>query len=120
MLIAQQGRVGLTTSDLGLSRARQSLSFGISVRAGGFPEVFLLFGFVREGTTSVSVSINHSSGAPRGLPCSSRVKERRPVLRRHRERTRGFVDIDRADRDLIMIGGVANAAPRFVCTDGGQ
>jgi hypothetical protein len=49
LLMAEQGKVALRPGDLGLSRLKQSFSAGLTLRAGGFPEVFLLFGWSREG-----------------------------------------------------------------------
>ena len=40
---ADQGRVALTRSDLGFSHLKHSFASGITLRAGGFPMVFLMY-----------------------------------------------------------------------------
>jgi hypothetical protein len=48
LVMAEQGKVALRPGDLGLSGLKQSYSAGLTLRAGGFPEVFLLFSWSRE------------------------------------------------------------------------
>jgi len=45
-LIADQGKVGLTRGDLGSNNWVHSFSTGFTLRAGGFPMVYLLFSWV--------------------------------------------------------------------------
>ena len=46
---AEQGRVALAPGDLSFSGLRTSAAVGLTVRAGGFPQVFLVFGWSNEG-----------------------------------------------------------------------
>jgi hypothetical protein len=66
MLMAEQGKVALRPGDLSLSGLKQSFTAGLTLRAGGFPEVFLLFGWSREGH-HVTFAANPSllGGSPR-------------------------------------------------------
>lgn len=41
--MADQGRVALTRSDLGFSHLRHSFAGGLTLRAGGFPMIFVMF-----------------------------------------------------------------------------
>ncbi len=43
MFTADQGRVALTRSDLGFSHMKHSFASGLTLRAGGFPMVFLMY-----------------------------------------------------------------------------
>jgi hypothetical protein len=42
-LMADQGRVALTRGDLGFSHLKHSFAGGLTLRAGGFPMIFLIF-----------------------------------------------------------------------------
>jgi hypothetical protein len=42
-LMADEGRVALTRGDLGFSHLRHSFAGGLTLRAGGFPMIFLMF-----------------------------------------------------------------------------
>jgi hypothetical protein len=42
-LMADQGRVALTPGDLGFSHLKHSFAGGLTLRAGGFPMVSLMF-----------------------------------------------------------------------------
>jgi hypothetical protein len=42
-LMADQGRVALTRGDLGFSHLKHSFAGGLTLRAGGFPMIFLMF-----------------------------------------------------------------------------
>jgi hypothetical protein len=53
--MADQGKVGLTRADLGSSPWFHSYSAGLTLRAGGFPQVFLLFAWGgKEGTHTIA------------------------------------------------------------------
>jgi hypothetical protein len=41
--MADQGRVALTRGDLGFEHLKHSFSTGLTIRAGGFPQIFLLY-----------------------------------------------------------------------------
>ncbi len=49
IVTAEQGRVALTPGDLGFAGLRTSAAVGLTIRAGGFPQVFLMFGWSSEG-----------------------------------------------------------------------
>ena len=52
---ADQGKVGLTRGDLGSNHWIHSYAVGLTLRAGGFPQVYLLFAFGgREGTHTLA------------------------------------------------------------------
>ena len=51
IVTAEQGRVAPTPGDLSFSGLRTSAAVGFTVRAGGFPQVFLMFGWRREAIT---------------------------------------------------------------------
>jgi hypothetical protein len=54
-LIADEGKVALTGSALGSSPWLHSFSAGLTLRAGGFPQVFLLFSWGgKEGTHTIA------------------------------------------------------------------
>jgi len=67
-LIADQGKVGLTRGDLGSNNWVHSFSTGFTLRAGGFPVVYLLFSWGgNEGThtlANVNTSLLGSSARP--------------------------------------------------------
>ena len=53
--MADEGKVGLTRGDLGSSPWLHSFSTGLTLRAGGFPQVFLLFSWGgKEGTHTIA------------------------------------------------------------------
>ncbi|MGB7846902.1 MAG: hypothetical protein WBL63_14905 [Candidatus Acidiferrum sp.] len=55
--IADQGKVGLTRGDLGSNPWFHSFSTGLALRAGGFPQVFLLFSWGgKEGTHTSAIT----------------------------------------------------------------
>ena len=55
MLMADTGRVGLTTGELGFNHLRHSYGAGLTIRAGGFPVVELLFAWGgHEGTHTIA------------------------------------------------------------------
>jgi hypothetical protein len=66
-VLADQGKVALTRGDLGPNPWRHSFSTGLTLRAGGFPEVYLLFSWGgQEGThTSASVATSLLGGSQR-------------------------------------------------------
>jgi hypothetical protein len=49
-LMADQGRVALTRGDLGFSHLKHSFAGGLTLRAGGFPMVSLMYAWGGEGT----------------------------------------------------------------------
>jgi len=54
-LLADQGKVALTRGGLGSSPWLHSFSTGLTLRAGGFPQVYLLFSWGgREGTHTIA------------------------------------------------------------------
>jgi hypothetical protein len=54
-LLADQGKVALTRGELGSSPWVHSFSTGLTLRAGGFPQVYLLFSWGgREGTHTIA------------------------------------------------------------------
>jgi hypothetical protein len=54
-LMADEGKLGMSRSDLGSSHWVHSFAAGLTLRAGGFPQVFLLFAFGgHEGTHTVA------------------------------------------------------------------
>jgi len=67
-LMADEGKVGLTRGDLGSNPWVHSFSAGLTLRAGGFPQVFLLFAWGgNEGThtiANVNTSLLGSGGRP--------------------------------------------------------
>jgi hypothetical protein len=67
-LRADQGKVALTRGDLGSNSWRHSYAVGATLRAGGFPQVYLLFAFGgNEGThtlANVNASLLGSAGRP--------------------------------------------------------
>lgn len=67
VLAADEGKLGLTRGDLGSSPWLHSFSTGLTLRAGGFPEVWILFAWGgNEGTHTIgSVNTSLLGGAPR-------------------------------------------------------
>ena len=67
-LLADQAKLGLTRGDLGSSHWAHSYATGLTLRAGGFPQVYLLFAFGgKEGThtiANVNTSLLGTSGRP--------------------------------------------------------
>ena len=67
-LVADQGRVALTRGDLGFDHLKHSFAAGLTLRAGGFPMVSLLFAWGgSEGTHNIfamNSSLLGGSGAP--------------------------------------------------------
>jgi hypothetical protein len=59
-LMADQGKVGLDRGDLGSSHWVHSYAVGLTLRAGGFPEVFLLFAFGGPEGTHTLANVNTS------------------------------------------------------------
>lgn len=63
-----EGKVGLTRGDIGFSHLGHSFSSGLTLRAGGFPQVFLLFSWGgKEGThtiANVNTSLLGGGGRP--------------------------------------------------------
>jgi hypothetical protein len=67
-LWADQGKVGITRGDLGSNHWIHSYAAGLTLRAGGFPQVYLLFAFGgNEGTHTIAnmnTSLLGTSGRP--------------------------------------------------------
>jgi hypothetical protein len=59
-LMADQGKVGLDRGDLGSSHWVHSYAVGLTLRAGGFPEVVLLFAFGGPEGTHTLANVNTS------------------------------------------------------------
>ena len=59
-LIADQGKVGLTRGDLGANNWVHSFSTGFTLRAGGFPVVYLLFSWGGSEGTHTLANVNTS------------------------------------------------------------
>jgi hypothetical protein len=59
-IMAEEGKVGLARDDLGSNPWIHSFASGLTLRAGGFPQVFLLFAWGgKEGTHTIA-SVNNS------------------------------------------------------------
>jgi hypothetical protein len=58
--MADQGKVGFNRSDLGSSPWLHSYSAGLTLRAGGFPQVFLLFSWGGKEGTHTTANVNTS------------------------------------------------------------
>jgi hypothetical protein len=58
--LADQGKVSLTSGDFGSSPWIHSFSVGLTLRAGGFPQVFLLFSWGGKEGTHTIVNMNNS------------------------------------------------------------
>jgi hypothetical protein len=65
--LADQGKVGLDRSDLGSGPWFHSYAAGLTLRAGGFPQIFVLFAWGgKEGThTIANVNMSLLGGSPR-------------------------------------------------------
>jgi hypothetical protein len=67
-LQADQAKLALTTGDLGGSRWLHSYAAGLTLRAGGFPVIYLLFAFGGDESThtlaNISTSLLGTSGRP--------------------------------------------------------
>ncbi|HZD94248.1 MAG TPA: hypothetical protein VE133_08340, partial [Candidatus Sulfotelmatobacter sp.] len=59
-LRADQGKVALTRGDLGSNHWNHSYAVGATLRAGGFPQVYLLFAFGGNEGTHTLVNMNTS------------------------------------------------------------
>jgi len=57
---ADQGKVALTRGDLGSNHWVHSYAAGLTLRAGGFPQVYLLFAFGGQEGTHTLVNMNTS------------------------------------------------------------
>lgn len=57
---ADEGKVGVTRGDMGSAPWVRSFSTGLTLRAGGFPEVFLLFSFGGHEGTHTIANVNTS------------------------------------------------------------
>jgi hypothetical protein len=57
---ADQGKVALTRGDLGANHWSHSYAAGLTLRAGGFPQVYLLFAFGGTEGTHTLVNMNTS------------------------------------------------------------
>ena len=58
--MADEGKLGLTRGDIGSSNWLHSFATGLTLRAGGFPEVFLLFAFGGNEGTHTIANVNTS------------------------------------------------------------
>jgi hypothetical protein len=58
--LADQGKVSLTRGDLGSSAWVHSFSTGLTLRAGGFPQVYLLFSWGGNEGTHTIASMNNT------------------------------------------------------------
>jgi hypothetical protein len=58
--MADEGKVGMTRGDLGSNPWVHSLSAGLTLRAGGFPQVFLLFAWGGNEGTHTIANVNTS------------------------------------------------------------
>jgi hypothetical protein len=58
--LADQGKAALTRGDLGSSRWLHSFSTGLTLRAGGFPQVYLLFSWGGGEGTHTIANVNTS------------------------------------------------------------
>jgi hypothetical protein len=59
-LMADEGKVALTRGGLGLSPWLHSFSAGLTLRAGGFPQVYLLFAWGGSEGTHTVANVNSS------------------------------------------------------------
>lgn len=59
-LLADQAKLGLTRGDVGSNHWVQSYAAGLTLRAGGFPQVYLLFAFGGKEGTHTLVNMNTS------------------------------------------------------------
>jgi hypothetical protein len=60
LLSADQGKVGVTRGDLGSNRWVHSFGTGLTLRAAGFPQVYLLFAWGGNEGTHTIASLNNS------------------------------------------------------------
>ena len=67
-LLADQAKLGLTRGELGSSSWRHSYAAGLTLRAGGFPVVYLLFAFGGKEGTHTIVNVNNSLLGTSGRP----------------------------------------------------
>jgi hypothetical protein len=67
-LRADQGKIGLTRGDLGSNHWIHSYGAGLTLRAGGFPQVYLLFAFGGKEGTHTQVNMNTSLLGTSGRP----------------------------------------------------
>ncbi len=67
-LRADQGKVALTRGDLGSNHWNHSYAAGFTLRAGGFPQVYLLFAFGGNEGTHTLVNVNTSLLGTSGRP----------------------------------------------------
>jgi hypothetical protein len=65
---ADQAKLGLTSGDLGSSHWIHSYASGLTLRAGGFPQVYLLFAFGGKEGTHTLVNVNSSLLGTSGRP----------------------------------------------------
>jgi hypothetical protein len=68
MLLADQAKVALTRGDLGSNHWLHSYAAGVTLRAGGFPQVSLLFAFGGKEGTHTTVNVNNSLLGTSGRP----------------------------------------------------
>jgi hypothetical protein len=59
-LMADEGKLGINRGDLGSSPWVHSFAAGLTLRAGGFPQVFLLFAFGGNEGTHTIANVNTS------------------------------------------------------------
>lgn len=67
-LFADQAKLGLTRGDIGDSQWLHSYAAGLTLRAGGFPQVYLLFAFGGKEGTHTLVNMNTSLLGASGRP----------------------------------------------------
>ncbi len=66
-LMANQGKVALSRGDIDFQNLRHSFAAGFNIRAGGLPQIFLLFAWGGREGTHISSSVNTAllGGSPR-------------------------------------------------------
>ena len=67
-LLADQAKVALARGDLGSNHWIHSYAAGLTLRAGGFPQVSLLFAFGGKEGTHTTVNVNNSLLGTSGRP----------------------------------------------------
>jgi hypothetical protein len=67
-LLADQAKLGLHRGDLGSNHWVHSYAAGLTLRAGGFPQIYLLFAFGGKEGTHTSVNVNNSLLGTSGRP----------------------------------------------------
>jgi hypothetical protein len=67
-LLADQAKLALTRGDLGSNHWVHSYAAGVTLRAGGFPQVSLLFAFGGKEGTHTTVNVNNSLLGTSGRP----------------------------------------------------